>query len=39
MNDKNYPAIALGTWAWGDRDGYFGNTMGRRSFAPCLRRA
>lgn len=28
--------IAMGAWAWGDKDGYFGNTMTRDEFRPVF---
>lgn len=30
------PKIAMGTWAWGDTDGYFGNTMTGEEFRPIF---
>lgn len=38
MDDKmnNLPKIALGAWAWGDTDGYFGNTMTGEEFRPIF---
>ncbi len=30
------PKIAMGAWAWGDTDGYFGNTMTREDFRPIF---
>ena len=33
------PKIAMGTWAWGDKDGYFGNTMTVEDFRPIFHRA
>ena len=31
--------IALGAWAWGDKDGYFGNTMTADDFRPIFKAA
>ena len=28
--------IALGAWAWGDKDGYFGNTMTADDFNDLM---
>lgn len=36
---KKYPAIAMGAWAWGDKDGYFGNTMVEEQFRPVFGKA
>ena len=33
---NNLPKIAIGTWAWGDSDGYFGNTMTEEEFRPIF---
>lgn len=33
---KNLPQIAMGAWAWGDTDGYFGNTMTGEDFRPIF---
>lgn len=30
------PKIAMGAWAWGDTDGYFGNTMTGEEFRPIF---
>lgn len=30
------PKIAMGAWAWGDKDGYFGNTMKDEEFRPIF---
>ena len=35
----NLPAIAMGAWAWGDKDGYFGNTMAGEEFRPVFEKA
>ena len=32
----NIPKIAMGAWAWGDKDGYFGNTMTGDEFKPIF---
>ena len=32
-------AIAMGTWAWGDKDSYFGNTMSIDDFRPLFKAA
>ncbi len=32
----NLPKIAMGAWAWGDTDGYFGNTMTGEEFRPIF---
>lgn len=32
----NTPKIAMGAWAWGDKDGYFGNTMTSEEFRPIF---
>lgn len=39
MNAKKLPNIARGAWAWGDKDGYFGNTMGDEEFRPIFNEA
>ena len=36
MNNTNLPKIAMGAWAWGDKDGYFGNTMTEDDFFPIF---
>ncbi|MDO4554063.1 MAG: aldo/keto reductase [Lachnospiraceae bacterium] len=37
MNEKiKLPKIAMGAWAWGDKDGYFGNTMTGEEFRPIF---
>lgn len=33
------PKLAMGTWAWGDKDGYFGNTMTEEEFRPIFKSA
>ena len=33
---NNLPKIAMGAWAWGDTDGYFGNTMTGEEFRPIF---
>lgn len=35
----NLPKIAMGAWAWGDTDGYFGNTMAGEEFRPIFEAA
>lgn len=35
----NLPKIAMGAWAWGDKDGYFGNTMTGEEFRPIFDKA
>ncbi len=35
----NLPKIAMGAWAWGDTDGYFGNTMTGEEFRPIFEAA
>ena len=35
----NLPKIAMGAWAWGDTDGYFGNTMTGEEFHPIFEAA
>lgn len=30
--EKKLPRIAMGTWAWGDKDGYFGNKTAKDEF-------
>lgn len=32
----NLPKIAMGAWAWGDTEGYFGNTMTGEEFRPIF---
>ena len=34
--NKKLPTIAMGAWAWGDTDGYFGNTMTGEEFRPIF---
>ena len=34
--EKKLPRIAMGTWAWGDKDGYFGNKMSKDEFRPVF---
>lgn len=34
--NKNLPKIAMGAWAWGDTEGYFGNTMTGEEFRPIF---
>ncbi len=36
MASNNLPKIAMGAWAWGDTDGYFGNTMTEEEFFPLF---
>lgn len=36
---NNLPEIAMGAWAWGDKDGYFGNTMVEEQFRPVFAKA
>ncbi len=36
MATNNLPKIAMGAWAWGDTDGYFGNTMSEEEFFPIF---
>ncbi len=36
MATNNLPKIAMGAWAWGDTDGYFGNTMTEEEFFPIF---
>lgn len=36
MITKKLPKIAMGVWAWGDKDGYFGNTMRDEEFRPIF---
>lgn len=36
---RNLPKIAMGAWAWGDTDGYFGNTMTGEEFRPIFEAA
>lgn len=35
----NLPKIAMGAWAWGDTDGYFGNNMSIDDFRPIFKEA
>lgn len=35
----NLPKIAMGAWAWGDTEGYFGNTMTGEEFRPIFEAA
>lgn len=37
--NKNLPKIAMGAWAWGDTEGYFGNTMTGEEFRPIFEAA
>ncbi len=37
--NKNLPKIAMGAWAWGDAEGYFGNTMTGEEFRPIFEAA
>lgn len=37
--NTNLPKIAMGAWAWGDTDGYFGNTMTGEDFRPIFEAA
>ncbi len=39
MNNNNLPKLAMGAWAWGDTDGYFGNTMTEDEFFPLFEAA
>ena len=39
MGQNNLPKIAMGAWAWGDTDGYFGNMMASEQFRPVFRKA
>lgn len=39
MEGSNCPKIAMGAWAWGDTDGYFGNTMAEEQFRPVFGKA
>lgn len=39
MERNNLPKIAMGAWAWGDKDGYFGNTMVEEQFRPVFGKA
>lgn len=36
MENIKLPKIAMGAWAWGDTDGYFGNTMKEEEFLPIF---
>lgn len=38
-NEMKLPKIAMGAWAWGDTDGYFGNTMKGEEFRPIFEAA
>lgn len=38
-NEMKLPKIAMGAWAWGDKDGYFGNTMEGEEFRPIFEAA
>ncbi len=35
----NTTKIAMGAWAWGDTDGYFGNTMTEEEFFPLFQKS
>lgn len=37
--NKKLPKIAMGAWAWGDTDGYFGNTMTTDDFRPIFKKS
>lgn len=39
METIKLPKIAMGAWAWGDTDGYFGNTMTEDDFFPIFEAA
>lgn len=39
MEQNTLPKIAMGAWAWGDKDGYFGNTMAEDEFRPVFGKA
>ena len=39
MEKNKYPEVAMGAWAWGDKDGYFGNTMAEEEFRPVFGKA
>ena len=39
MGTMKLPKIAMGAWAWGDTDGYFGNTMTEDEFYPIFEAA
>lgn len=39
MEHNTLPKIAMGAWAWGDKDGYFGNTMAENEFRPVFAKA
>ena len=39
MEQNTYPKIAMGAWAWGDKDGYFGNTMAEDEFRHVFGKA
>lgn len=36
MEKVKMPKLAMGAWAWGDSDGYFGNTMKEEEFFPIF---
>lgn len=36
MSAMMLPKITMGAWAWGDKDGYFGNTMSDEEFRPIF---
>ncbi len=36
MSSTTLPKIAMAAWAWGDTDGYFGNTMKEEEFFPLF---
>lgn len=36
---NTFSKIAIGAWAWGDKDGYFGNTMELDEFKPVFNAA
>lgn len=36
---NTFPKIAMGAWAWGDKDCYFGNTMDNQDFRPIFKTA
>jgi len=39
MTNQTLPKIALGAWAWGDQNGYFGNDYGEDHFKPVYEAA
>lgn len=39
MEQNTLPKIAMGAWAWGDKDGYFGNTMAEDEFRSVFGKA